>query len=104
MTFAVFGMLYTAFVTNIESFNILFTAVLTPMFLFGGVFFPFDRLPEWAQAIAWCLPLANLVEVLRALTLGHTSASTALHVLVLCAMTVTMFPIPLIRMSRTLRR
>jgi len=104
MTFAVFGMVYTAFVTNIESFNILFTAVLTPMFLFGGVFFPFDRLPEWAQAIAWCLPLANLVEVLRALTLGHTSASTALHVLVLCAMTVTMFPIPLIRMSRTLRR
>jgi lipooligosaccharide transport system permease protein len=104
LVFAVFGMLYTAFVTNIESFNIFFTAVLTPMFLFGGVFFPFDRLPEWAQAIAWCLPLANLVEVLRALTLGHTSAATGLHLLVLITMAAVMFPIPLIKMSHTLRR
>jgi len=104
LVFAVLGMLYTAFVSNIESFNIFFTAILTPMFLFGGVFFPFDRLPQWAQAIAWCLPLANLVAVLRALTLGTASAFTALHLLVLVGMGVVAFPIPLIRMSRTLRR
>jgi lipooligosaccharide transport system permease protein len=104
LVFAVLGMLYTAFVSNIESFNIFFTAVLTPMFLFGGVFFPFDKLPEWAQAIAWCLPLANLVAVLRSLTLGTVTGTTALHVVVLVGMAVIAFPIPLIRMSRTLRR
>jgi lipooligosaccharide transport system permease protein len=104
LVFAVLGMLYTAFVTNIESFNIFFTAVLTPMFLFGGIFFPFDRLPEWAQVIAWCLPLANLVAVLRALTLGHTTTETLLHLLVLIAMAIAVFPIPLIRMARALRR
>jgi len=103
LVFAVLGMLYTAFVTNIESFNIFFTAVLTPMFLFGGVFFPFDRLPEWAQAIAWCLPLSNLVVVLRALTLGTANGTTWLHVLVLAGMAIVLFPIPLIRMARTLR-
>jgi lipooligosaccharide transport system permease protein len=104
LVFAVLGMLYTAFVSNIESFNIFFTAILTPMFLFGGIFFPFDRLPEWAQVIAWCLPLANLVAVLRALTLGTASAVTAAHLLVLVGMGVVAFPIPLVRMSRTLRR
>lgn len=104
LVFAVFGMLYTAWVSNIESFNIFFTAVLTPMFLFGGVFFPFDKLPAWAQAIAWCLPLSNLVEALRALTLGTAGPATIAHVLVLVAMAVVLFPIPLIRMSRTLRR
>jgi lipooligosaccharide transport system permease protein len=103
LVFAVLGMLYTAFVTNIESFNIFFTAVLTPMFLFGGVFFPFDKLPEWAQAIAWCLPLSNLVVALRALTLGTADTTTWLHVLVLAGMAVVLFPIPLIRMARTLR-
>ena len=104
VVFAVLGMLYTAYVTNIESFNIFFTAILTPMFLFGGVFFPFDRLPEWAQAIAWVLPLANLVEVLRALTLGHATTFTALHMAVLVAMAIVLFPIPLIKMAQTLRR
>ena len=104
LVFAMFGMLYTAFVTNIESFNIFFTAILTPMFLFGGVFFPFDRLPEWAQALAWLLPLANLVEVLRALTLGNPTGVTALHMAVLIGMAIMIFPIPLIRMAHTLRR
>lgn len=104
LVFAVFGMLYTAWVSNIESFNIFFTGVLTPMFLFGGVFFPFDKLPAWAQTIAWCLPLSNLVEVLRALTLGTAGPATVAHVLVLVGMAIVLFPIPLIRMSGTLRR
>src|SRR5262249_28729312 len=51
MAFAVLGMSYTARVSNIEHFNIFFTGVLTPMFLFGAVFFPFDQLPEWAQVV-----------------------------------------------------
>lgn len=104
LVFAVFGMLYTAYVTNIESFNLFFTAVLTPMFLFGGVFFPFERLPQWAQLIAWLLPLSNLVEVLRALTLGRADAATLAHVAVLVAMAVVVFPLPLMRMAHTLRR
>ena len=70
LTFAVLGMAYTALVGNIEHFNILFTGVLTPMFLFGGVFFPFVELPDWAQVVGWCLPLSHLVAATRDLTLG----------------------------------
>jgi lipooligosaccharide transport system permease protein len=103
MVFAVMGMLYTAYVSNIEHFNIFYTGVLTPMFLFGGVFFPFDRLPEWAQAIGWCLPLSHLVAALRDLTLGTADAMTAVHVLVLAALLAVLFPLPLVRLSRVLR-
>lgn len=102
LVFAVLGMLYTAFVSNIEHFNILYTGVVTPMFLFGGVFFPFDELPGWAQAIGWCLPLSHLVAALRDLTLGRADLWTGVHVGILVALLVVLFPIPLARLSRAL--
>jgi lipooligosaccharide transport system permease protein len=102
LTFAALGMAYTAFVSSIEHFNIFFTGVLTPMFLFGGVFFPFDELPRWAQIIGWCLPLSHLVEAVRDSTTGEVGAFTGLHVLVLMLVVVVIFPIPLRRMRRVL--
>ncbi|MFN8120842.1 MAG: ABC transporter permease [Thermoleophilia bacterium] len=104
MVFAALGMVYTAFVSNIEHFNIFYTAVLTPMFLFGGVFFPFDDLPRWAEAIGWCLPLSHLVAALRDLSLGHPDLGTLGHVGVLAAIGAVVFPIPLVRLGRALRR
>lgn len=104
LVFAVLGMLYTAHVSNIEHFNIFYTGVLTPMFLFGGVFFPFDELPAWAQVVGWCLPLSHLVAALRDLVLGGADAMTLVHVGVLAALLVAVFPLPLVRLSRTLLR
>lgn len=104
LVFAVLGMLYTAFVSNIEHFNIFYTAVLTPMFLFGGVFFPFDDLPGWAQVIGWCLPLSHLVAALRDLSLGTPGLGTLGHVGVLAAIGAVVFPLPLVRLGRALRR
>jgi len=104
MVFAALGMVYTAFVSNIEHFNIFYTAVLTPMFLFGGVFFPFGDLPRWAEAIGWCLPLSHLVAALRDLSLGHQDLGTLGHVGVLAAIGVAVFPIPLVRLGTALRR
>jgi lipooligosaccharide transport system permease protein len=104
LAFAVLGMSYTASVTSIEHFNIFYTGVLTPMFLFGGVFFPFDRLPEWAEILGWCLPLSHLVAATRELTLGGAGWATAGHVAVLALMLAALFPYPLRRLSRTLLR
>lgn len=103
LMFAVLGMLYTAFVSNIEHFNIFYTGVLTPMFLFGGVFFPFDRLPGWAQAVGWCLPLSHFVQALRDLVLGGAGWSTAGHVALMAALTAALFAVPLGRLDRVLR-
>jgi lipooligosaccharide transport system permease protein len=104
LAFAALGMTYTALVSSIEHFNIFYTGILTPMFLFGGVFFPFDRLPEWARVLGWCLPLAHMVEATRDLTLGRTDLVTLGHVGVLAAIGLVLFPFPLARLRRTLLR
>ncbi|WP_217914350.1 ABC transporter permease [Miltoncostaea marina] len=104
LTFAVLGMMYTSLVSNIEHFNILFTGLLTPMFLFGGVFFPFSGLPDWAQAVGWCLPLSHLVAATRDLTLGGADAATLAHVGALLAVLLAVFPWPAARLRRTLLR
>ncbi|MFP5489049.1 MAG: ABC transporter permease [Acidimicrobiia bacterium] len=104
LTFAVIGMAYTSMVTNIEHYNIFFTGVLTPMFLFGGVFFPFSDLPDWAQVIGWCLPLSHLAAATRDLTLGTVDGWTLVHVLVLAGILVALFPFPARRLRRTLLR
>ena len=104
LTFAVLGMAYTAVTSNIEQFNILFTGIITPMFLFGGVFFPFSGLPEWAQVIGWLLPLSHLVAACRDLTLGTVDWLTLAHVGALLALLVAVFPFPAARLRRTLLR
>ena len=97
-------MAYTSLTTNIEHFNILFTGVITPMFLFSGVFFPFQGLPEWAQVVGWCLPLSHLVAATRELTLGGAGWITVAHLAVLLAMLLAVFPFPAARLRRTLLR
>lgn len=104
LTFAVLGMAYTSMVSSIEHYNILFTGLLTPMFLFGGVFFPFSGLPGWAQAVGWCLPLSHMVAATRDLTLGGAGWSTLAHVGLLLALLVAVFPFPARRLRRTLLR
>ena len=39
----------SARVNSIDNFNYITSAVLTPLFLVAGTFFPIDGLPEWAQ-------------------------------------------------------
>jgi lipooligosaccharide transport system permease protein len=104
LTFAVLGMAYTAMVSNIEHYNILFTGIITPMFLFGGVFFPFSDLPGWAQVVGWCLPLSHLAAATRELTLGDAGLVTLAHVGALVALLVVLFPFPAARLRRTLLR
>lgn len=102
MCFAVLGMAYTSLASNIEHFNIFFTGLLTPMFLFGGIFFPFDELPTWAQVIGWCLPLSHLVEATRDLVLGDPGWTTVAHVAALVALTLALFWFPIRRLGARL--
>jgi lipooligosaccharide transport system permease protein len=104
MCFAVLGMAYTPIASNIEHFNIFFTGLLTPMFLFAGIFFPFDELPTWAQVIGWCLPLSHLVAATRDLVLGDVGWATVLHVAALVALTAALFWFPIRRLGRKLIR
>ena len=72
-----------------SGFTVLQRLVIMPLFLFGGAFFPLDRLPGALQAAAWVTPLAHGVALTRGLTLGTLTAGPAvLHVAVLLAYTV----------------
>ena len=63
-------MAFAATVRKGGSFNGLFRFVITPLFLFSGVFFPITRLPDPLEPVAWLTPLFHGVELARGLMLG----------------------------------
>jgi len=48
-----------------RSFPSINRFVITPLFLFGGAFYPIDELPEWLQWIAKVTPIWHGVELCR---------------------------------------
>jgi lipooligosaccharide transport system permease protein len=63
---ATFGIFVAARSVRIESFSYWQSGLLTPLFLVAGTFFPINRLPDWAQVVAWFNPLYHCVELVRA--------------------------------------
>ncbi|MHB1837555.1 MAG: ABC transporter permease, partial [Solirubrobacteraceae bacterium] len=63
--FAGFGVLIAAVAKTIDNFNYITSAVLTPMFLVAGTFFPITRLPSGLQTIAYGNPLYHCVALVR---------------------------------------
>jgi lipooligosaccharide transport system permease protein len=68
---------YAATLKTGNNFNILFRLILTPLFMFSGVFFPVDRLPAPVQWIAEVSPLYHGVQLVRGLTLGQLNPLVA---------------------------
>jgi lipooligosaccharide transport system permease protein len=67
---ACFGISVAGFAKSFENFNYVVSAVLTPLFLVAGTFFPIDGLPEWAQVLAKFNPLYHCVELVRHAVFG----------------------------------
>jgi lipooligosaccharide transport system permease protein len=65
-----FGICIAGFASSIENFNYVISAVLTPLFLVAGTFFPISELPEWAQVLANFNPLYHCVELVRHAAFG----------------------------------
>lgn len=70
LMFASLGFFVTSFINTINHFNVLFTAVLSPMFFFCGIIFPLNDLPAAVRTIAEILPLTHPVRLGRSITLG----------------------------------
>ncbi len=71
-----------------DFFNYYVTTVMTPMFIFCGVFYPIRTLPDVAQAIVQVLPLTHAVALVRPLVAGQQVTQPALHLAVLLAYAV----------------
>jgi lipooligosaccharide transport system permease protein len=65
-----FGIAVAGFAKSFENFNYVVSAVLTPLFLLAGTFFPLDELPEWVQVLAQLNPLHHTVELVRHAVFG----------------------------------
>jgi lipooligosaccharide transport system permease protein len=67
---ACFGIAIAGYAKSIENFNYVVSAVLTPLFLLAGSFFPLTNFPEWAQVLANINPLHHCVVLVRHAVFG----------------------------------
>jgi lipooligosaccharide transport system permease protein len=102
MAFGGAGMIFTSLVANIEIFNLPIFLFITPMFLFGGTFFPLESLPGWVQITAVFLPLTHLVNLSRAFALGRFNANILIGVVYLVLFVFVTFPTAISLMRRRL--
>jgi len=86
MAFSAPVVAFAATTENDAGFAALFRFVVTPLFLFGGVFFPVQQLPPVLEQLAYATPLWHGVALSRGLALGTvTGGGLLLHVAYLSA-------------------
>jgi lipooligosaccharide transport system permease protein len=97
-----FGISIAAFVKSIDNFGYITSAVITPLFLVAGTFFPIDQLPEWAQVLAQINPLYHCVELVRHAAFGFEGWSDVWNVAYLIAFGLAMWRVAIYGMTRKL--
>jgi len=83
LAFAGPALVVSAIAPSYDFFLYYFTLAVTPMFLFCGVFYPIDALPEFAQLLAQGLPLTHAVALVRPLLTELPLTQPFLHMTVL---------------------
>jgi lipooligosaccharide transport system permease protein len=61
-------------ISGIDFYAYYFTLVVTPLFLFSGIFFPIEDFPSPVPEIAWFTPLYHAVNICRDLATGPSPA------------------------------
>jgi lipooligosaccharide transport system permease protein len=103
LLFASVGMICTAVVPSIDTFNYPIFLFVTPMFLFSGTFFPMSILPEGLKVLAYALlPLTHVVRIARGLTLGAPEGSLLLSFFWMLAVSAVTFILAINSMRRRL--
>ena len=98
---ACFGIMIAGYAKSIENFSYVVSAVLTPLFLVAGTFFPLDRLPKWAQVLGEINPLHHCVELVRHAAFGFEAWDPA-RVAALVVFGLVMWRIAIHAMTRKL--
>jgi lipooligosaccharide transport system permease protein len=99
---ASFGILVAALMKSIENFNYVISAVLTPLFLVAGTFFPISGLPDWAQTLAQVNPLYHLVQLVRHAVFGFEGWTDLAHLGVILLFATLMWRLAVHFMEREL--
>lgn len=78
----------SALAPSYDFFNYYVTLLITPMFIFSGVFYPIATLPQFAQFIVQLLPLSHAIALVRPLVAGGVPTGAGLHAAVLAGYAV----------------
>jgi lipooligosaccharide transport system permease protein len=100
--FAAFGVLIAAIAKTIDNFNYVTSAVLTPMFLVAGTFFPISSLPNGLRTIARFNPLYHCVALVRDVSLNTMVTADLLHAAVLIVFAGVMWRLAIWRLESRL--
>jgi lipooligosaccharide transport system permease protein len=100
--FAAFGVLLAAIAKTIDNFNYITSAVLTPMFLVAGTFFPVSSLPAGIRTIAQVNPLFHCVQLVRHASLGGLGIADLGHAAILLAFALIMWRLAIWRLQSRL--
>src|SRR5262249_47551370 len=99
---AAFGIGVAGFAKSIENFSYIVSAILTPLFLVAGTFFPLDQLPRWAQVLGELNPLHQCVELVRHAAFGFAGWTAALRLCGLVGFGVLTWRVAIHAMTRKL--
>jgi lipooligosaccharide transport system permease protein len=96
---ACFGIMVAGFAKSIENFSYIVSAVLTPLFLLAGSFFP---LPSWARVPGNLNPLHHTVELVRHAVFGFEGWEDLARLGALVVFGLIMWRIAIYAMTRKL--
>jgi lipooligosaccharide transport system permease protein len=88
--FAFMGQWFSGIVPSIDSFSYVQSALITPLFLLAGIYFPLGGLPQWVQSLARLNPLYHCVQLIRDAVFGWQPLDDLGHLVALCVFAVIM--------------
>jgi lipooligosaccharide transport system permease protein len=96
------GIFIAAIVKSIDGFSYVSAAILTPLFLVAGTFFPLTQLPEWAQVLGAFNPLYHCVQLVRDASFGWSWPADLGHLAVLVGFAILMWRLSIWRLEKRL--
>jgi len=100
LIFASLSLIATALVPGIDSFNYFYTLILTPLFLFSGIFFPLEEMSEIILSIAKINPLFHLVNIARAFCYGNMERAILTDSFYVLIYLIILLPLPFLLLKR----
>ena len=105
VTFSSLGILSASFILVFKRGDPLTMIYGVLSFLFGGVYYPVDLLPEWLRSLSMLLPLTWALDGMRmSLMRGATLHETADRVWVLLLFSVVLWPVSLWVFTRAVKK
>jgi lipooligosaccharide transport system permease protein len=96
------GIMIAGIVKSIDGFSYVSAALLTPLFLVAGTFFPLTQLPHWAQVLGNFNPLFHCVQLVRHASFGWQGWADVGHLAVIVGFGLAMWRLAIVFLQRRL--